>query len=156
MFITLHLASTFFRGCSILLVTIVAHAGCNHTVNTANNAAQSPQMNLSRETKSSRGSFHVIYKPSPDPVLINQDFGLEVTVRDGADPSKVIDNVVLTVDTKMPAHNHGMNVRPEVSVNPAASFSVNGMRFHMPGHWEIYLHITRDGITERATFNVVL
>lgn len=44
-----------------------------------------------------------------------------------------------TVDATMPAHQHGMNYEPRVTVNADNVLQVDDMVFHMPGVWEIEL-----------------
>jgi len=33
---------------------------------------------------------------------------------------------------------------------------VLGLRFHMPGRWELYFDVTRDGVLERAQIDLEL
>ena len=56
----------------------------------------------------------------------------------------------------MPAHGHGMTVEPKVAPNGRGGWKVTGMRFHMSGHWQMMIGVTRDGRTERARFDVLL
>ncbi len=62
----------------------------------------------------------------------------------------------LEVDGRMPLHRHGMNQVPRVGSGPAGGFQVDGMLFHMPGDWVLYFDITREGVTERAQFDVLM
>jgi hypothetical protein len=105
---------------------------------------------------SNDGTYYVAYLPDPDPIPLNQMFSLHVWVYAAADRSEVLPNVRLLADAAMPEHDHGMNTTPRVRANPDGSFTVEGMLFHMPGHWELYLDVARDGITERAQFDVDL
>jgi hypothetical protein len=36
----------------------------------------------------------------------------------------------------MPAHRHGMNYKTSVSGKGSGRYRVEGLMFHMPGHWE--------------------
>lgn len=59
--------------------------------------------------------------------------------------------------TDMPEHLHGMMTKPQVSEssNPG-EYLVEGVRFHMPGWWEITLDATRDGGRDLARFNILV
>ena len=105
---------------------------------------------------SNDGSYYVAYTPSPDPIPLNQMFQLLVWVSPAADRTRVLSDVRLQAGAAMPEHDHGMNTRPKVGANADGSFVVGGMLFHMPGHWELYLDVTRAGITERAQVDVQL
>ena len=46
----------------------------------------------------------------------------------------------------MPAHNHGLPTQPRVKADLGAGhYRVEGMRFHMAGHWEIRVTIAAAG-----------
>ena len=52
---------------------------------------------------------------------------------------------LLRVDADMPAHRHGMNYRPTLSLQPDGSFVAQGLMLHMPGRWRIRFEIETDG-----------
>jgi hypothetical protein len=78
---------------------------------------------------------------------------VEVLEEDGR---KASGDISVSVDASMPAHRHGMNTMPQVSRDEQGRYHVSGMLFHMPGHWELHFDVTRDGVTERAGFDVEL
>ncbi len=43
----------------------------------------------------------------------------------------------MTFDAFMPAHQHGMNYRAEVTDMGEQSFLISNVVFHMPGRWEL-------------------
>jgi len=47
-----------------------------------------------------------------------------------------------------------MNRVPAVVRVAEGSFAVEGMLLHVPGIWELYLDVAREGISERAQFSV--
>ena len=55
----------------------------------------------------------------------------------------------LTVDADMPAHGHGMNVAPALSLEDGWIVA-DPLLFHMPGAWEIYVDRSTGALTERA------
>lgn len=50
----------------------------------------------------------------------------------------------IEIDGGMPAHNHGLPTRPQVSYQ-SGQYLVEGLRFHMPGRWQLTLQIEHDG-----------
>lgn len=105
---------------------------------------------------SNDGAFLVACRPAPDPIPLNQPFSLELLVLDAADRRPVGSSLSIVVDADMPDHRHGMNTQPVVSRRQDGSCRVEGMLFHMPGYWEIYVDLERDGVIERAQFPVNL
>lgn len=99
--------------------------------------------------------FTVSYASIPAPIPLNEPFDLELTL-EPAEGAALADTLVVSVDARMPEHGHGMNTTPEVSVREDGTFIVDGMQFHMPGHWELYVDVADDAGTDRATFHIVL
>ena len=114
----------------------------------------SPRATRSEVTQ--EGSFRVSYRPSPAPVPLNEYFELSLTVTPYEDGEPLPEDLEVGVDAAMPDHGHGMNVRPEVRALDHGSFEAEGMLFHMPGYWELYVEIMADGVTETAVFPVEL
>ena len=56
----------------------------------------------------------------------------------------------------MPHHRHGMLENPTLRRTGPGAFTFTGMNFHMPGRWELYVDITREGVTQRAQTVVVV
>lgn len=97
-----------------------------------------------------RGGFRVTRRTDPSPIPLNALYELEIVVEDAAGGDAGA--IEVAVDADMPAHGHGMNTAPEVEALGDGRYRVRGMQFHMPGYWETWIDVTRDGITERATF----
>ena len=64
--------------------------------------------------------------------------------------------LVARADAAMPQHGHGMNVAPTVKQVAPGTYRVDGMLFHMPGYWELYFDLSREGVMERAQGAVTL
>ena len=100
--------------------------------------------------------YVVIYTTEPPSIPLNERFRVEVRVLDARNDLAPVTDADLVVDAAMPEHGHGMNVVPQVWKNNDGSYTAAGLLFHMPGRWELYFDVTRNGRTERAQTEVVL
>lgn len=102
---------------------------------------------------SNDGRYRVSYLPNPDPIPLNEPFSMDVVVSlAGSGLQPVAPGTTLSLDARMPAHQHGMNRQPTVRGSGAGNFVVRGMLLHMSGRWELYFDVTDGAVTERAQF----
>ena len=80
---------------------------------------------------------------------LNDYFSMQVWVS-GPSPSGI------SVDADMPSHGHGMVSKPILQYLGDGAWHVDGMMLHMPGYWEIYVDVERDGLTDRTIFPINL
>jgi hypothetical protein len=100
---------------------------------------------------SSGGSYRVRIKPSKNPVPSNEMMGLQAEVLEGCgEGAKPAEGVRLHVNAGMPEHQHGMTTQPRVLPLEGGRWDVAGLLFHMPGYWELYFDMEREGVVERA------
>lgn len=97
---------------------------------------------------SKRGLFTVSYDSQLNPIVINQIHSWTLHVRD-ADGTPV-EGAQITVKGGMPAHNHGLATDPVVDEIGGGDYRLQGLRFHMMGHWELTLTIHAEGVTDEA------
>lgn len=105
---------------------------------------------LPREMIGPLGRCRVRLEAKPSLVPLNDAFDLAIEVellRDG-------EIRALSADADMPAHRHGMLVVPEVERVAPNKYEARGLRFHMPGYWEIFVDVTIGNVTERIAFPV--
>jgi DNA-binding beta-propeller fold protein YncE len=100
--------------------------------------------------------YEVTCTPRPSPIPLNEPFDLDVRISGHQERKLSVADVTLNVDARMPAHGHGMNTLPRVQKNGDGTFTVTGLLFHMPGHWELYFDVTRGKATQRAQIDVDL
>jgi len=107
-----------------------------------------------RSVVSNGGTYTVAFETMPASIPLNEPFTVvfKVSARSGA----AVEGARLEIDARMPAHGHGMNRAPKLSKTPDGSNRAEGMLFHMPGHWEMYIDITQGGRSERAQVDVDL
>ncbi|MAE27658.1 MAG: FixH family protein [Planctomycetota bacterium] len=106
-----------------------------------------------RETTTFRGTtggelFQIEVNSHPDPVPLNTPFHLEVHLfeADGVTP---VTGARLEVEGWMKNHGHGMlrrSVTTELSGSPGI-YEVRGMLFHMGGHWDLRIQVSRQRLT---------
>jgi len=102
---------------------------------------------------SNGGRYSIELQTTPAPITVNQPFDVTVGVAPKGGPAADLE---VQVDARMPAHFHGMNRVAKVSRGPGNTWKAEGLLFHMPGHWELYVDITQGGVTERAQLDVTL
>jgi len=57
-------------------------------------------------------------------------------------------------DATMPEHRHGMNYRPVIAPLGGGRFRVEGMMFHMAGHWQLAFEVLSGKEMTRLTHDV--
>jgi len=119
------------------------------------NVAAPTGLDMASSRLTEAGLFWVSYTPEQDPIRINQidSWILHIETADGA-PVTTAD---IGVDGGMPQHGHGLPTRPAVAENlGGGDYRVEGIKFQMPGWWEVRFTITADGSSDVITFNLVL
>lgn len=84
------------------------------------------------------GPVQATWRSEPAKVLVGQPFRLIVTLC----PAR---STLKAVDATMPAHRHGMNYRPKLKALGGGRFQVDGLLWHMSGHWELRFDTELDG-----------
>ncbi len=118
--------------------------------------APPPAWKQHTRVESSAGAYIVHVDPPPSALPDNETFELRVWIARAGAPHELARDVALAVDASMPEHGHGMNRTPKITRTEAGEFLVQGMLFHMTGHWELYFDVTSGALTERAQVDVVL
>jgi len=112
-------------------------------------------LNLSKIASSNNGTFRVAYLSDSMPVPINRVHGWKVYV-ETADGKPVTD-AEIAISGDMPQHGHGMPTQPRVARNLGGGvYEIEGMKFQMPGWWEVKLNIDAKGASDTVTFNLML
>jgi len=103
------------------------------------------------EVASPDGSWRLHYRPIPQPIPNNALFELDVLL-ESADGKATLDGV----DARMPEHQHGTTLRPEIRALGGGRYRVDGLLLHMSGLWELTFSVAQAGETDRARFEVEL
>ena len=114
-------------------------------------AAGTPASSLPASFCSNGGAFRVDLARAPSPVPVGTFFELEVRLVDGCRGTRPIaGEVLLHADGAMPGHGHGMASAARTASLGDGRYLVSGLRFHMPGEWEVRFDLVRGKSLERA------
>lgn len=82
-------------------------------------------------------------------------FQVRVAVFDARTPTRPQRDATIEVSAVMPEHGHGMNTRP-TGAWQGDVYVADGLLFHMPGSWQLWVDVTSQGRSERARFDLRL
>ena len=104
---------------------------------------------------SGRKRFRVSMRSNVDPVPLSRihSWMLHIETPEGV----AVDDAQIGVYGDMPAHRHGLPSKPKVTENRGGGdYLIEGVKFTMPGRWQLILIITADGKRDKAKFNIDL
>ncbi len=111
-------------------------------------------LDLSREKSTEAGRYVVAIAPVEEPVTVGPMHAWTVTLADREGAS--VDDARITVAGGMPQHGHGLPTRPAVTQNLGEGrYLLEGVKFNMPGWWELDLGIEGPKGADDVTFNLV-
>jgi hypothetical protein len=151
-YILIAIAAVFLIGAALVMLFMGPQ-----TVMARLMGAPAPPEGLDTSTTrlSDQGLFQVTYASSLAPIPINQihTWTIHVETAEG----QPVEQASITVDGGMPQHGHGLPTQPEVTQDLGnGDYTVEGMKFNMPGWWTVTFSITAGGQTDRVTYNLVL
>lgn len=112
-------------------------------------------LDLSRDKASEAGLYRVAIEPEAEPVPQNDIHSWLVSVR--TDDGAPVPDAAISVDGGMPAHEHGLPTEPRSAGHIGdGRYRIEGVRFHMAGHWVLRLTIDSPAGTDDVTFNLML
>ncbi len=112
-------------------------------------------LDLSLRRATEAGLYVVEIAPETEPVTVGPMHSWTVTVQGaGGTP---LEEARITVDGGMPQHGHSLPTSPAVTqALRDGQYLIEGMKFNMPGWWEIDLAIEGPAGADTVTFNLVL
>ncbi len=110
--------------------------------------AEADQVSLA--ASSARGNFQIRIRPEGGSIPLNEPFAVIVDLIAPGTGDRLEDYGSVTLDARMPAHGHGMLRDVELVPNGEGALRAEGLLFHMIGHWEFHVDMTRGLRTERA------
>ncbi|MCY1210813.1 YtkA-like protein [compost metagenome] len=112
-------------------------------------------LNLSLDRPTAHDKYHVTIYPPSDPIAINKLHAFEIRLRSPS--GAAVSGARISIDGGMPQHGHGFPTRPRVTRELGGGrYLLEGMKFSMPGWWEIKLRIDGASGTDEVTFNTII
>ncbi len=158
---SLHLSLRLAVGALAVVLAGCGGSGDEQEVATAAPVAPTaptgPQDGPAMSGVSSRGTFQIEVTPKGGPVPTNEPFDVKLRVTDpeSGDPFTAFD--AITLDARMPGHDHGMTRDVElVATDKPGEFVAEGLLFHMIGYWEFHVDVVQGPRMERAQVDTTL
>ncbi len=104
---------------------------------------------------SQQGRYRVSYHSKVEPIPLNRihSWTLHLETADG----DAVDDAQIAVYGGMPLHKHGFPTAPRVTQGLGnGDYLVEGVKFSMSGHWELWLNIRSGDQSDKAVIHVVL
>ena len=112
-------------------------------------------LNLATERLSANEKYRVEIHPLAQPVAINKLHAWEIALHTPA--GLAVEHAQIEVGGGMPQHGHGFPTQPRVTrALGDGRYLIEGMKFSMPGWWEIKLKIAGSAGADEVTFNTVV
>jgi hypothetical protein len=133
-----------FALASVLLAAL-ASSGCSTPAN----------LDLSLAKASEAGAYRVTLEPPATQPAINQMHAWKVKL--ATPEGAAVRGAKFQVGGGMPQHGHGFPTQPRVTrESEPGTYLLEGMKFSMPGWWEIKLGIDSASGRDAVTFNTVV
>ena len=132
----------------------VTVAGCDHLAMMHHNGVSrpSPADFGTGPRASAAGEFTAVLR-GEQPLRPRQLQTVRVLIADA--DGLPVDGAVIEIDGGMPEHGHGLPTRPRVTrALGAGVYEIQGVRFNMPGWWELRLAIETPAGADVVTFNL--
>lgn len=129
-----------------LLAVLVLSAGLS-TPAAAQDTSEADSHTFSKQWTSAKGNFQVRYRSALRPITINQIHRWVLRVETSR--GEPVSNALITMQGGMPEHDHGLPTSPRS--RPAAEdgdYLLEGIRFHMPGYWELTVSIKAGSVSD--------
>lgn len=112
-------------------------------------------LNLSLDRPSAHDRYQVTIHSLADPIVINRMHAWEIRLRSPS--GEPVTGARIAVGGGMPQHGHGFPTQPRVTREIGGGrYLLEGMKFSMPGWWEIKLKVDADSGTDEITFNTFI
>lgn len=89
------------------------------------------------------------------PLVINRLHSWHIELRDSQ--GQLLGGASIEVSGGMPEHDHGLPTMPVVSPQAEAGmYLLQGVRFHMPGYWQLAVRVSKSGFNEELLLDLQL
>ncbi|WP_334187380.1 FixH family protein [Noviherbaspirillum sp.] len=112
-------------------------------------------LNLALDRPTADEKYHIAIRPLAEPVTINKIHAWEVRLRTPS--GEPVSDAKIGVGGGMPQHGHGFPTQPRVTKDLGnGRYLLEGMKFSMPGWWEIRLTVDTPSGTDEVKFNTII
>ena len=113
------------------------------------------EINVTNDLFSEGGSLRLTYYLEDESVPLNKIHSWKLLVEDKN--GLPINNAEIVVSPDMPEHLHGMLTTAEIhELEEPGMYRVDGMKFHMPGWWEVTLDVSTPKTRDLVRFQLVV
>jgi hypothetical protein len=112
-------------------------------------------LNVSLDRPTDHGKYQVALHSLAEPITVNKMHAWEILLRSPS--GATVSGARISVDGGMPQHGHGFPTQPRVTRELGdGRYLIEGMKFSMPGWWEIKLKVDAASGPDDVTFNTVI
>lgn len=112
-------------------------------------------LNVSLDRPTAQYTYVAKVHALADPIVINKMHAWEIRLQSRS--GEPVRHARIKVDGGMPQHGHGFPTQPRVTRELGdGRYLLEGMKFSMPGWWEIKLTIDAPHGTDKVTFNTII
>jgi len=132
-------------------------AGAGHTHEVMHDAREIPEdLDTSRKVQSQKGRFTVSYSiKDREEIPIGDFHSWKLHIEDN-ESGETVNRALIAINGDMPRHGHGLPSNPEAAFLGNGNYRLDGLKFHMPGWWQLVLTISTADKYDRAVFNFIL
>jgi hypothetical protein len=131
---------------ALSILTLAALSGC---------MSPPKALNLSLDRATAQEKYLVAVHSLADPIAINKMHAWEIRLRSPS--GEPVPRARISVDGGMPQHGHGFPTRPRVTRELGdGRYLLEGMKFSMPGWWELKLKVDAYAGADDITFNTII
>jgi hypothetical protein len=112
-------------------------------------------LNLSLDRSTAHDKYRVEAHALADPIAVNKMHAWEIRLRSPS--GEPVSGARISVDGGMPQHGHGFPTQPKVTRELGdGRYLLEGMKFSMPGWWELKLKVDASSGADEITFNTII
>jgi hypothetical protein len=112
-------------------------------------------LNLSLDRPTADEKYHVAIHPLAEPIAINKIHAWEIQLRTPS--GEAVSGAKIDVGGGMPQHGHGFPTQPRVTKELGnGRYLLEGMKFSMPGWWEIMLTVHAASGIDEVRLNTII
>ncbi|WP_420473510.1 FixH family protein [Noviherbaspirillum sp. ST9] len=112
-------------------------------------------LNVSLDRPTTHDTYRIAIKSLAEPIAINKMHAWEIQLRSPS--GEAISGARISVAGGMPQHGHGFPTQPRVTRELGdGRYLLEGMKFSMPGWWEIKLKVDSASGADDITFNTII